>query len=378
MRCLYPRTVGFRADGKTITWSLNKASREYPTFPLPCGRCIDCRIEYSHQWATRCVHESKMFLDSCFITLTYNDENLPPEYCIPYRKPKRQPDESLKYGHVSRLHYKHIQDFIKRLRSLKFDQELEKMFPHTKTQADRRALYKKLEQPTKDAIKDRLAINYFVTGEYGDTYKRPHWHLLIFNYSPSAPTHKYTSDRGDRVYESDELTRLWSDPDTNTPYGMADFGEVTYQSASYVARYAAKKLEHGNDYTHDFEPISKKSSHYAIGKRWLEKYHDDIFNNGFLVLDNGTKVGIPRYYEKWLKKHHFEKYIKYCAGPKARYSESAALKLEHDNRIQKETNFKRRQQGKLLPQTTRLEAQRVISTQNFNRLKQAQQENSKC
>lgn len=322
-----------------------------------------------------------MFSDSIFATLTYDEQNIPAEFCIPYKKPKRQKDESLKYGHVSRLPYKDIQDFIKRLRAKMYDDDLTKMFPHTKTQAMRREHIKDLKKKAKagdtgaenilQAQKDRLAINYFVTGEYGDTYKRPHWHILIFNYAPTNPTHKYTSDRGDKVYESEELSKLW-------PHGIADFGSVTFESAAYVARYAAKKLEHGEDYTHDCEPISKKSSHYAIGKRFLEKFHDDIFNHGYIVLDSGLKVGIPRYYEKWLQKHHFPKYLKYLTGPKAQYSASASLKLEHDKRIQKETNFKRRERGNLLPQTTQLEAQRIISHQNYNRLKDMKQESSKC
>mgnify|MGYP006865170730 CR=1 FL=1 len=43
---------------------------------LPCGRCLGCRIERSKSWALRCMHEASLHLDNCFITLTYNDDNL--------------------------------------------------------------------------------------------------------------------------------------------------------------------------------------------------------------------------------------------------------------------------------------------------------------
>ena len=49
----------------------------YPV-QVPCGRCIGCRLEYSRQWAIRCVHESQMHTENCFITLTYDNYHLPP------------------------------------------------------------------------------------------------------------------------------------------------------------------------------------------------------------------------------------------------------------------------------------------------------------
>ena len=69
--------------------------------------------------------------------------------------------------------------------------------------------------------------------------------------------------------------------------GNTELGSVTFESAGYCARYSAKKLVHGKDDEHDFNPISKKSSKHAIGKTWLEKFWPDVFNHGHLVLPNG-------------------------------------------------------------------------------------------
>jgi uncharacterized protein YcbK (DUF882 family) len=44
---------------------------------VPCGRCIGCRAEQSRQWAVRMMHEARMHESNCFITLTYDQENLP-------------------------------------------------------------------------------------------------------------------------------------------------------------------------------------------------------------------------------------------------------------------------------------------------------------
>lgn len=152
-------------------------------------------------------------------------------------------------------------------------------------------------------------MGVFVTGEYGDETKRPHWHAIIFNWSPPDGVYHYTNDNGDRVFTSAQLTKIWG-------HGNAEYGSVTFKSAGYVARYAAKKLVHGKDEEHEFEPISKKSSKHAIGKRWLERYWTDVFLHGRLVLPDGTETSIPRYYEKWLKDHHPDAWLAYLTRVK--------------------------------------------------------------
>jgi hypothetical protein len=92
---------------------------------LPCGRCRYCRIMRSNQWAMRMMHEWDYWEKAVFITLTYNNENLPE-------------------GGI--LVKDDLQRFFKRIR--------------------------KAIMPGK--------IRYFACGEYGDTYDRPHYHAIIF------------------------------------------------------------------------------------------------------------------------------------------------------------------------------------------------------
>lgn len=95
---------------------------------VPCGKCIQCRIARSREWAVRILHETESHEDSIFVTLTYSDEALPR-------------DMSIKKSELQR--------FLKRLR-------------------------KQLE-PRK--------IKYFSSGEYGSKTQRPHYHLIIFGMS---------------------------------------------------------------------------------------------------------------------------------------------------------------------------------------------------
>lgn len=159
-----------------------------------------------------------------------------------------------------------------------------------------KSLREKITRDVSDKeTRDKLYIPYIVTGEYGDKHKRPHWHAILFNYRPLDEKFKYTSDSGHDVFTSEEISKLWK-------RGNIEYGEVTIDSANYVARYAAKKLVHGNDQDHDYHPLHKTSSRRAIGKTWISQNWKHTFENGFIVLPNGQSSKIPRYYVDWLKK----------------------------------------------------------------------------
>ena len=303
MRCLHPRTVGFEADGKTISWSQKNYSKQYATFQLPCGKCIECRLEYARTWAVRCVHEAKMYQDNSFVTLTYSDENL--------KSPK--------------LQYKDFQNFMKRLRK-----------------------------------STTATIGMFVTGEYGEKTKRPHWHAIIFNWTPKDLKYKYTNDTGDKLYSSQHLDRLWT-------HGITETGNVTFKSAGYVARYAAKKLIHGKDDEHDYHPVSKKSSKQAIGKKFLEHYYKDIFNYGECLIE-GQKISIPRYYTKWLEKHHPDDWIRYVTETKLKSERFARDKSQKETEQYFKTDEKRALgRGRLI---TPQKIKEKITEERFQRLNQ--------
>lgn len=333
MRCTHPRTVGFKTDGKTIAWSPKDYSKEFATFLLPCGQCIECRLDYARQWAVRCMHEAQMYGDNnSFITLTYSDENLLSD----------------------QLQYSDFQLFAKRLRKKIFTDFIKKFGVQN---------WNLLTKEEKDVQLSRISIGYFVTGEYGDKTKRPHWHAIIFNYRPSDSTYKYTSDRGDQVFTSEELTKLWG-------LGNAEFGSVTFESAGYCARYAAKKLIHGMDGDHDYEPISKKSSRQAIGKKWLEKYWPDVFNYGHAILPDGQTCSVPRYYEKWFQKNYPEKWRDYVTRTKQKKFDDALERASREKERDDRALGERVLRGNYVPGITRNQAKAEITKSKFKRLQE--------
>lgn len=269
-----------------------------------------------------------MYENNSFITLTYSDENL--------RSPK--------------LQYIDFQLFAKRLRDKIFREFIQSFGEESWRLLDKSERLK-LYEPNK--------ISIFVCGEYGDENKRPHWHALIFNWAPKDLCYKYSNSRGDKVYSSEDLGALWGN-------GIAESGSITQYSANYCARYAAKKLSHGQDQDHDYHPIARRSSKQAIGKKFIEKHWPDVFNNGFVLTTDGQKASVPKYYERWLKKNLPDQWVKYISGKKLEIIKEAQAKEELLSKDDKINNLKR--SGLKGLQISRNKTRDLILKQKFEKL----------
>nr|UXQ87948.1 MAG: replication initiation protein [Microvirus sp.] len=223
---------------------------------LACGQCTGCRLERSRQWAVRITHEAKMHKKNCFLTLTYDDDHLPS-------------DRSLDVTHW--------QKFAKRVR------------------------------------KKHGPFRFYHCGEYGDKNGRAHYHAAVFglDFSFDRKTTKI-SDQGHQLYESATVKQLW-------PNGLHVIGDLTFQSAAYIARYVTKKvtgqgaLDH---YTTQIDidtgevhslkpPYSTMSRRPGIGATWLKKFHSDVYPSDE-VISNGVPARPPKFYDAQLEKHRPE------------------------------------------------------------------------
>lgn len=261
MACDFPiqayRTDQLHPSGKNvITFNPLRAMNSTTPFGIPCGRCTGCRLDKARQWATRCLHEAKLYEENCFLTLTYSDENLPENGSIDVRE---------------------WQLFMKKLR-----QRIEPK------------------------------VRFFACGEYGDKTFRPHYHALIFNYEPADRKLLKVTPRGDRLYTSKLLDEIWGK-------GHCFVGSVTHQSAGYVARYTIKKQtgDRAADHYLRPHPITGKlyqvkpefavmSRRPGIGRGYVEKFKSDFYPSDFIIVD-GQKTPVPRYYLKQLSEEEQRK-----------------------------------------------------------------------
>ena len=201
-------------------------------------------------WAVRAMHEAQLHDESCMVTLTYDEENLP---------------------HFGSLCPPHFTKFIKRLR-------------HHVGQ-----------------------VRYLMAGEYGDSVgKRPHYHALIFGWNP-ADRNLWFENEGIPTYTSELLQSIWQ-------MGFTTVSDLTLESAAYVARYALKKVKlsqkspgelHGHyericQITGEIRQVqpeySRMSNRPGIASDWYTRFNSDIFPYDTTIY-KGRKIKTPRYYE---------------------------------------------------------------------------------
>lgn len=169
--------------------------------------------------------------------------------------------------------------------------------------------------------KERGYARFFCCGEYGEEGGRPHFHAVLFGVSFSDRASLGKGDSGFRVFRSDELSELW-------PAGFASVGDVTFESAAYVARYVVKKVTgdeaaaHYGDRTPEFARMSLKP---GIGARWLEKFWSDVFPSGKVVA-RGFVSNAPRFY----RKKFAARFPELAAAQSAKQMEEVQLRVEED------------------------------------------------
>lgn len=249
MTCFHPVSGIRKADGTVRFVAHGGVER---TISVACGQCTGCRLRRSVDWACRCVHENSLYFSSSFVTLTYDDEKL------------------WRFS----LDYRDFQLFMKRLRKELgyFDTSLWTWLPR-----------------------------FYMCGEYGEITRRPHFHVLLFGLYFSDRKYYGQSGSGAELYTSGLLDRLWS-------HGKCWIGDVTFESAAYVARYCMKKITGANAVDHyDFagfqlEPeFNSMSLKPGIGAAWYARFGSQVVRDDYVIVD-GRDVAVPRYYDRILKK----------------------------------------------------------------------------
>ncbi|AXL15596.1 replication initiator protein [Microviridae sp.] len=215
---------------------------------------MGCRIEHKRSWAIRALHEAKQHERSAFVTLTYNNQNLPPDLG---------------------LHVDHWQNFAKRVRN-RFGK-----------------------------------FRFFGCGEYGGESKRPHWHFLAYGLDWSHDRETHTLRGQHPTYISESLAEAW-------PYGYHEIGSITYASTQYVASYTTKKLggEKKEREYYRWDPNTRNSwsvrpefglmsRRPGLGIDWLKKFWKDVYPSDEVIIE-GRKYRPPSYYDAWMEQNHPE------------------------------------------------------------------------
>lgn len=224
------------------------------SYQVRCGQCMECRLAYSREWAIRMTHEQQCHAQSCFLTLTYDDQNLPA---------------------FGQLEKRALQLFFKRLR------------------------------------KAIGPFRYVACGEYGELRRRPHFHVALFGNDFRDDRVEFGIHKGERLFISPTLARSW-------PFGHHAIGSLTFESAAYIARYITKRISGPGASARplgvdpdsgelvmpnpEFLLCSKgRVRGQGIGGAWFDQFFaTDVFPHGRVITSQGTPAPVPAYYKRKL------------------------------------------------------------------------------
>lgn len=152
-------------------------------------------------------------------------------------------------------------------------------------------------------------VRYFACGEYGEELGRPHFHVCLFGEDFSLDRVPYSKG----LWDSPALTELWG-------HGSCKVGELSFESAAYVAGYVLKKvtgkqellLDDGllphysrvSDETgelHFVEPeFAVMSRRPGIGRGWFDEFADEVIRDDSVIV-RGRECKPPRFYDKLIE-----------------------------------------------------------------------------
>ncbi|MCL2211081.1 MAG: hypothetical protein FWB95_04080 [Treponema sp.] len=120
--------------------------------------------------------------------------------------------------------------------------------------------------------KKGFTYKYYECGEYGENTSRPHYHIICVGIKSCAENAKVIQD-------------TWA-------LGNIHIGSVTHASIRYVTSYIMDKKA-PEYYGEKLPPFQHSSQNF--GEQALLKDIDQHIKNGFIMLQSGTKVNIPKF-----------------------------------------------------------------------------------
>jgi len=202
-----------------------------------CGQCFACKQARRQAWAVRLMHEYTTNPDALFLTLTYDDDNLPEN---------------------GTLVKADLQKYFKRVR---------------KNLGDRR-------------------IKYYASGEYGERYDRPHYHAIVYGIGhiagdmdlvssawPAGIVHMGTVTPSSCMYVAGYIGKVF--------YGDAEYDN--YGCLGRIGPFAIMSQGLGKDFAEQNLAQLKQGLctiggvRHAIPRYYIKKFNIEVNNDEYIV-----------------------------------------------------------------------------------------------
>lgn len=202
---------------------------------IPCNNCLGCKLDRLAYWSARCNSEF-IKSKSAFVTFTYDD------YHLDYM------DSSCMFPTLNRDHlHKYIDNLRHQVKGLTMPRGC------------------------------RSDFAFFACGEYGDQFKRPHYHVLFFGL--------------DYQYHKKLLESTWRN-------GMIKSLPVTNGGVRYVVDYMTKTIS-GDLAVETYDKKGLERPFYmcsrGLGSDFFFAHKDEISRTGCVKIGSRV-VPVPLYY----------------------------------------------------------------------------------
>lgn len=226
---------------------------------VPCGNCYACLANRRNQWTFRMMNELEDSESAYFVTLTYDEENVPRV-------------KAWDRWMLNTLDKEDLQKFNKKLRQfILANSDVRRWMKETKTGYSPK-------------------YRYFGVGEYGTKGDRPHYHVIMYNLPQDFV---WTNPINGKMY-SEDLEYVWQK-------GLVDVEPVNKKLAHYCAKYTLESYIY-NWFDNDFrqKPFAMMSRNPGIGNNYLTDETKNYFHsnkNCFTYLPDNYKQSLGRYYK---------------------------------------------------------------------------------
>lgn len=189
---------------------------------VPCGKCLQCRINKRKEWSMRLLHELEYWDSSMFLTLTYDDNHIPEN---------------------GSLRKSHLQKFFKRVRK---------------------------------ELKGKK-IKYYACGEYGTKTFRPHYHAIIYGLGLNSD---------DKLLIMSKWPYCdWNQPSINkNSFGLVETYSIQYVAGYIHDKLSGEEEKFMYDDT-GRENVFKIQS-LGFGKQYCLDNAERILNDKFISIFN--------------------------------------------------------------------------------------------
>lgn len=250
---------------------------------FPCGQCLPCRFNRRRIWSHRIMLEAGLRADNAFVTLTYDEENV----------------RRLENG-LATLVPDDLRDFLKRLRRA--------IEPHR--------------------------IRFYAVGEYGDETDRPHYHLALFGYPACARGRTQVGPSGSCCASCDRVAQAWG-------YGRVFLGDLSVESAQYIAGYVVKKLTSESDpvLRGRFPEFSRMSLRPGIGADYMHEVASVLLQHDLEGVLEDVPVALRHGSRNLPLGRYLRRHLRELIGREKNAPQAAVEKMAEEMRPVREAAF---------------------------------------